>query len=182
MNSEKFLPIGTVCSIKGNDALVMITGYFSMEYHNQIKIYDYRGTSYPIGNLDNSSFSFNHNDISDIKYLGFKNESFNALNTQLLTQSVTSIEIKEDSLFKNIEFDENGVVTFAELKNEFKQKDIVSLNNDESYVKNPFVSTIEISKNEEDDDDTENWPIFSDIQFDENGVVISASLIKKDKE
>lgn len=182
MNSEKYLPIGSVCSIRGNENLVMITGYFSMEYHKQIKVYDYRGTSYPIGNLGNSSFSFNHSDITEIKFLGYQNENFQSLNRQLLKQSVSSIEINEDNLFKNIEFDENGVVTFAELNNKATKKEVISLKEEKMPVENPFVSTIEVSKKEEFDDNTENWPIFSDIKFDENGVVISASLVENNRE
>ena len=48
---DKYLPIGTVCTLKGNNKKVMVIGFFSVEYNGNIKMYDYQGCSYPEGIL-----------------------------------------------------------------------------------------------------------------------------------
>ena len=66
--NNKYLPIGTIVKLKSIDRLIMIIGYYSMEYQNSVKIFDYVGCSYPEGMLiKNNSYSFNHSDIEKMK-------------------------------------------------------------------------------------------------------------------
>ena len=48
---EKYLPIGTVCTVKNNLKKYMIVGYYSIEYLKNMKIYDYIAYPYPEGLL-----------------------------------------------------------------------------------------------------------------------------------
>lgn len=176
MKEDKYLPIGTICSIQGNNSLVMINGYLSLKYYDKVKLFDYQGVSYPQGGLKNEYISFNHDEIVDIKYLGYKNDEYFSLTHQLNSQTVKEIFNSKDSLFENIQFDENGVVEFATMKNYNNKHDSISLKEENTNIINPFVTDINQRK-EKNIEDAKDWPIFKDIQFDENGVVISASYI-----
>ena len=173
---EKFLPIGTVCTIKGNNQKVMITGYLSMEYSEKIKLCDYSGCNYPEGlTVLNRLCSFNHQDIISIESLGYKSDEYNRFNRTLLSQQVDKIEANTESLLSNIKFDENGVITFAN-----PSKEEVELEHETESVNNPFITPIQVE--ELPKEDTSTWPIFEKLEFDENGVVIGEKLAKKDKE
>ena len=57
---EKYLPIGSIVTVKDINKKLMIIGYYSLEYKNSVKLYDYVGCSYPEGMLlKNNTFSFN---------------------------------------------------------------------------------------------------------------------------
>ena len=178
MNSNsKYLPIGTVCSIKDTNKLVMIVGYFSTVYNGNVKMYDYLGLSYPEGMLLSNKISFNHSDITKILYNGYEDKSYINLNNILNNQVSSSGEnyIKSD-LFKNIKFDSNGVVIYDSLENDSTPDNntLSTKNNNEmkDSINNPFFEKYEEKKL--NDDNQKEWPIFKNIQFDENGVVISA--------
>ncbi len=166
--SSKFLPIGTICTIKGNNKKVMITGYFSVEYTDKIKMFDYSGCSYPVGLMKhNQNCSFNHDDILSVEYKGYITEEFKNLNKHLLEQTSNNLNIKIDSLFENIEFDKNGVVTFAS-----ETKNTQKVDNSSDNINNPFLIAESDRKYEQKVEDADKWPIFSKLEFDENGVVI----------
>ena len=172
---EKFLPIGTVCTIKGNNQKVMITGYLSIEYSEKIKLCDYSGCNYPEGLMvRNSLCSFNHQDIISIDHLGYESDEYSRFNKTLLSQQVDNVKLNTDSLFSNMEFDENGVVTFAsEQKVEEPKHEVESVNN-------PFITSIHVEESPKED--TSSWPIFEKLESDENGVVIGEKITKKNKE
>ena len=71
---EKFLPIGTICTLKNKNKKIIIVGYFSIKYNGDAVIYDYSGLDYPAGLLSNSFYHFNHSDINSIDYLGYESE------------------------------------------------------------------------------------------------------------
>ncbi len=88
MNIDKYLPIGTVCTIKNHQKKVMIVGVFSVEYNGTVKMYDYRGCDYPEGLLlSNKMLSFNHSDIENIVYMGYKDEFYETFNHNI-TKSI----------------------------------------------------------------------------------------------
>ena len=42
---SKYLPLGSIVKLKNSDKKLMIIGYYSLEYNNSVKIYDYEGDS-----------------------------------------------------------------------------------------------------------------------------------------
>ena len=178
---EKYLPIGTVCTLKGKNKKTMIVGFFSIEYNGNVTMYDYCGYDYPEGLLLNRKYSFNHNDIEKIDYLGFKNEEYEILNKNMLKQNaektLTLNNLKTQEILKNIKFDENGVVVFEQLDvephdNQLKSVEKSQLNN-ETLERESFIQTKkeEPSNVIESSNNSRNWNIFKSIKFDENGVV-----------
>jgi hypothetical protein len=181
---DKFLPIGTVCTISGNNKKVMITGFFAIEYNGNVKMYDYSGCDYPEGLLiPNKTVSFNHTDIQSIQYLGYISDEYDKFNS-ILNRQVNDGE-KEyitTDILSNIQFDANGVVIYDPVVKKDNQSDNMStfkevnmVNIMQSDVSNPFVPAYvaeEINNNQQTD--TNDWSIFKDIRFDENGTVISA--------
>ncbi len=79
-NLEKFLPIGTICDLKGAKKKVMIIGYLgtSPTINNNVK--DYIGCIFPEGIISSDkSLLFNHEDIERVYYIGFKDDECNLL-------------------------------------------------------------------------------------------------------
>lgn len=72
---EKFLPLGTVVMIANAKKPLMIIGFCTSLKDNNSVLYDYNGCVYPEGVLDSSvNFLFNHNQIVEILYMGYKSE------------------------------------------------------------------------------------------------------------
>ena len=125
---QKYLPIGSVCTLKGKNKKVMITGYYSVSFSGNLKINDYMGCAYPEGMLlPEFVCSFNHTDIESVDFLGFKNEEqeiFKGLLNRLTgntDENATSELHKENDIFltsnssySKLLFDENGVVMIAD--------------------------------------------------------------------
>ena len=180
-NDSKYLPIGSICNINNYNKPIMIIGYYSVAYNGSVKMYDYQGCEYPEGMLlYNKQISFNHNDIVNVIFKGYENDNYVNFNNLLNKQNVDAENKNESkSLFNNIKFDENGVVIYdgtvdpeiEEHENKF------SLNADKKEeiddgINNPFYEKYE-EKNIANDSN-KDWPIFKKIEFDENGIVISA--------
>ena len=129
--NKRHLPIGSVVKLKNNNKIVMITGYYSVEYANDLEIYDYSGCAYPEGVMIKSSYcSFNQKDIKEVLFEGYKTEEYTKLTNDLNdidneiinsdTQYIESKNIeldkidnnskKEDFVLPHYEFDENGVI------------------------------------------------------------------------
>lgn len=84
---EKYLPIGTVVSIAGNEKNIVIVGYGAYDYNKTIKtteIYDYCGYPYPEGFCgDEYTIVFNHDAISEIKYKGYTPDTYEQVNKEI---------------------------------------------------------------------------------------------------
>lgn len=95
--NEKFLPIGTVCMLKGGEKRIMITGFCTVSDTDK-KMYDYSGCVYPEGVLSSKSmFLFNHNQIDKIYYMGYVDEEEKKFKATLNT-IVKKIESGEISI------------------------------------------------------------------------------------
>lgn len=155
---NKYLPIGSVCTLKGRKEKVMVIGLYSILLDNQIKVYDYKGCAFPKGlTLSNQLFSFNQEDIEKVEYRGYDNEEHKELLSLLADKlSKDEVDTVQSSAgfpqFSNFVFDENGYVIKA----------------DSSSTSNPFMNQVPIEEKEE------SSSIFRDIKFDENGTVIAA--------
>ena len=204
---NKYLPIGSVCTLKGKSRKVMITGYYSVKFNGNLKINDYKGCVYPEGLLiSDQTISFNHTDIENIDFIGFKNEEqekFMKLFDRLTGNISDEDKAKEfhennemfltsNSTYSKLLFDENGVVMIAESVPEqsklqskgvfsnikFDENGTVISVEDNVNVKNPFY--IEYKPNNEPEKKYNSLNIFNNIEFDENGTVVSVDENKKD--
>lgn len=204
---QKYLPIGSVCTLKGKNKKVMITGYYSVEFNGNLKINDYMGCAYPEGMLlPELSCTFNHTDIEKIDFIGFKNEEqetfkglLNRLTGNTDVESAAEFHKENDmfltsnSTYSKLLFDENGVVMIAdpvvEQPQEIKTADwknikfdengyVISTGNDED-INNPFHK--EYTQTETKEETNTEWKIFNEIKFDENGTVVSTDTDIADK-
>lgn len=197
----KYLPIGSICTLKGKNKKVMITGYYSVEFNGNLKIKDYMGCAYPEGMLlPEQVITFNHSDIEKIDFVGFKNEeqeTFKKLlnrltgNTKSDEEKAAEFHKKNDmfltsnSTYSKLLFDENGVVMIADPVEEPKPQKSNTLNNikfdekgyvismgEDEEVSNPFHK--EYSDVNPVQKKNSDWNIFNKIEFDKNGTVVSA--------
>lgn len=125
----RYLPIGSVIRLKNNDKMIMITGYYSVEYARDLEIYDYSGCAYPEGVMIKSSYcSFNQSDIKEVLFEGYKTDEYktltnglNEIDEEIMTggepQEIVLDELdsdkekeKKDKSFKHYTFDENGIL------------------------------------------------------------------------
>ena len=200
---KKYLPIGTVCSLKGKNKKTMIIGYYSVKFNGNLKINDYYGCSYPEGLLiPDQILSFNHTDIEKIEFVGYVDENqrkfmdiFNSVTGNISEEEkAAKFHKKEDMILTSNEsyskllFDENGVVMIAEKKENSSNENIekykfdengtvIAINNNEK-VNNPFVQDYSSSSNKKAKKKTN---IFSNIKFDENGTVVEDNSVDNKK-
>ena len=168
---EKFLPIGTVCSLLSKNKKIMITGFLGITYNGNVKMYDYIGCEYPEGLLlQNKTYMFNHEDIQKIEHMGLESQEHITLKNNLLKNNVSEDKIEPNGVFNNFKFDENGVVIFdgtvtntAEVFEE--KKDVV----------NPFNQIYMKPITPKDSNNT----IFNRFKFDKNGVVIADNTVSE---
>ena len=199
---QKYLPIGSVCTVKGKTKKMMITGYYSVSFNGNLKIKDYVGCAYPEGLLlPEATSSFNHDEISSVDFIGYKNEeqrTFEKLLDRLTNNEKTEEEkaadfhkdnemfLTSNSTYSKLLFDENGVVMIAEpvIKESKEKKEsswknikfdengyVISVDN-ETETDNPFARNYD--KEIKKEEETKNWSIFKNLEFDENGTVIAA--------
>ena len=198
---DKYLPIGTVCTLKGNNKKIMIVGFFSIEYNGNIKMYDYQGCPYPEGLLLKSGLvSFNHDDVEKIDFLGYKDLLHDNFN-KILLKNTSKLDINDakKTTIANFQFDENGVVIFdgtvsqdmgdlqltavernIEIDNPFNRRyepEIRQINKNQNKILSPYVfdeNGIIIAENPVNEENTETKSDNnSTYVFDENGVVVS---------
>ena len=83
VNVNKFLPIGTVCLLKGAKRYVMIIGYLPITLDKKRKMFDYSGCAYPYGVMTtNRNMVFNSEQIEKVIAMGYTNvEAEEFLNT-----------------------------------------------------------------------------------------------------
>lgn len=76
MNIEqKYLPIGTVCVLKGASKKLMITGFCIKSSEEDEKIYDYLGCLYPEGVISSeTNLLFDHEQIENVFYMGYSDD------------------------------------------------------------------------------------------------------------
>ncbi|WP_206911697.1 hypothetical protein IGL98_002399 [Enterococcus sp. DIV0840] len=80
----KFLPLGSVVKLKKGTQLLMLTSRFPL-YNNEgnIGYFEYLACLYPEGVKDQESFFFNHEDIEEVLFEGFKSEQEEAFQKKI---------------------------------------------------------------------------------------------------
>ena len=174
----------------------MIIGYYSVEFNGNLRIRDYQGCVYPEGLLlPDQVCTFNHTDIEKVDFLGYKDDEQYKFQRLLdrLTGNTNDVEnaktfheendmvLTSSKSYSKLLFDENGVVVLAEpvlespksnVDIKFDKDGYVISNETDSDINNPFYK--EYTTTEPKIEDSDNWNIFNKVEFDENGVVISA--------
>ncbi len=79
---EKYLPVGTVVLLKDGKQYMAITGYKVRD--DMYNVYDYCGCIFPVGYTTPSHGVFNHNQIQEVAFEGYRDESFEELNKKLI--------------------------------------------------------------------------------------------------
>lgn len=101
--NDKYLPIGTVCILKGGTKRIMITGYCTISNEKPDNIFDYNGCPYPEGvvNLE-KILLFNHDQIDKVYNLGYFDDDMYLYQTKLkeLISKYESGELKKDDIGK----------------------------------------------------------------------------------
>lgn len=73
---DRFLPIGTIVTLKGGTKNVMITSYliFSKGKSSEKKLFDYGGCPFPEGIIESDyAVGFDHDKIEKIVHMGLEN-------------------------------------------------------------------------------------------------------------
>lgn len=82
---EKYLPVGSVCLLKGASKKLMISGFCAVDSEEPDKIYDYSGCMYPEGFLKSDQTAlFNHDQIEKVYHIGYVDEEEVAFKKDLL--------------------------------------------------------------------------------------------------
>lgn len=181
---DKFLPIGSVVKLKNSEDKIMIVGYSAVEYHDGMEIYDYMGCSYPMGLLlNNKMCSFNHDDILECIFTGYKDEEYQVFNEKLnrdeiiddeLTEALDDVApveeepIKEEVVSENFFDNSDSVPYLFDDVDEVDTMDI-PISDEESPVGEDLDADI-VSVDAEDSTGEFKMPHY---RFDENGIIIS---------
>lgn len=160
---NKYLPIGSVVKLKNSDNLIMITGYYSVEYESGIIIYEYSGCSYPEGLMvKHKCISFNHEDIENVVFKGYVNDDYLKVNSDL-------ISIDED--IENTDYVEEKFEDANNTNDNYNEEDIDSL------VGVEFDNLDEVI-NEKAEQEIEVQEINTELphyDFDESGIILNAN-------
>lgn len=106
MNTEKFLPIGTVCILKNAKKRVMITGFAAKGKETGDKMFDYMGCLYPEGVLSSDkNLLFDHDQIDKIFYMGYVDDEQKQLMIKLKSM-LSGVEVNANSVVNNAPFNE----------------------------------------------------------------------------
>ena len=198
---EEILPIGTICELAENKK-VMITGYKRKVFSDGLlQEKDYETIEYPYGTLSNIRRGINKDEIKKVIYRGYSDyeftrfeQQYNGEAPQVATAAApvpvaNPFSIKEETaksaaeeetwpIFKNIEFDENGIVTSAEQNEAPQEPDLSNIMPKYEFDENGVITGIEEQKEETPKYEAE--PV-SKYKFDENGVIIGTSETKTEE-
>ena len=95
---ERFLPIGTIVTLKGSDRKLMITEHLVFAQNDKdTKIYDYGSCPFPTGVKKDMSIGFNHDSIENVVYMGYEDEDQKKMSDFLLENEE---KIKQEILNK----------------------------------------------------------------------------------
>ena len=85
MNTNKYLPLGTVVLLKGGKKRLMITGFCVTAQDADGKMFDYSGCLYPEGMISSDkNCLFNHEQIEKIYFMGYSDEEDKQFKTKLM--------------------------------------------------------------------------------------------------
>lgn len=81
---EKYLPLGSVCLLKGGQRYIVVIGYLGVGNEDMNTIYDYMGAVYPLGVISTDvTFMFNHDQIEKVVFKGYEDDERKEFNQKL---------------------------------------------------------------------------------------------------
>ena len=94
---KEILPLGSVVLLNGGTKKVMIIGYCMKTPENPNKMYDYCGCVFPEGVLRSDvTCVFDHEQIKEICFSGFKNEEANKFIDSVITLTEQEDNIQQE--------------------------------------------------------------------------------------
>ncbi len=171
---DKYLPIGTVVTLKNQIRKIMIIGYYSPKYEGKIVIYDYVGCSYPEGLLSKDYIiSFNHEDIINLDFVGFKCDEYKELNNNLCNNLDIENNQKEVNQLLDNNKDEDVVDIFADVEPLVQNtEEIVPIELDELSEPENHDEENNSNENNHHEEKMNDFHI-PHYHFDANGIIIS---------
>jgi hypothetical protein len=95
MESPEFLPLGSVCSVKGNTKkLMVIARGLALQQDDGVRYFDYGACLYPEGLIGDQLAYFNHDAIQRVVAEGYADED-DALHLEALAESLSHVEMKK---------------------------------------------------------------------------------------
>ena len=100
MKYSKYLPVGSIVTLKDGESKIMITGFCFIPKEIPRQMYDYSGCVYPNGFMEsNKILVFNHNQIEKVHFVGLMNDKEEIKFKQKLNDYIaTVIKLKEIDL------------------------------------------------------------------------------------
>lgn len=93
MEAPDFLPLGSVCRVKGSDKRLMIIARgLALLQEGQEYYYDYGSCLYPEGMMRDEAVYFNHETIEEVYWEGFDDKE-NKVFCQLIKTSLEQLDI-----------------------------------------------------------------------------------------
>ena len=99
--NEKYLPLGTVCLLKGGERYIVVMGYLGVDNIESNDIYDYIGVAWPVGIISSDvNFMFNHDQIEKVIFRGYEDDESELFNNTIKALPKEEIlkQMKENSL------------------------------------------------------------------------------------
>jgi hypothetical protein len=115
---EKYLPLGSICLLKGGKRYIVVIGYLGMGSEEKNTVYDYIGAVYPLGVITSDiSFMFDHDQIEKVIFKGFEDEEGKEFNEKLNSLSKDDVlaqlqkTVEAQSPIKETTFTSNPTVS-----------------------------------------------------------------------
>lgn len=136
---EKYLPVGSVCMLKGGQKAVMVVGYGIQPKENPNVVYDYLGALYPEGIVTmDQNMVFNHENIDRVLFKGYETEEQKSFNKQII--GIIG-QMKNGSVANNNT--EASIPTIQNNNQDFNEQKIIPVDNNILSNEKTQSSTIE---------------------------------------
>ena len=112
-NKNKYLPVGSVCRLKGGIKNIMVIGFCPISIENGKKMYDYCGCLYPEGMVSSDlNLLFDHSQIEEILFTGYSNDEEVQFKIKLNEiVNTKQEEISSNLTEKEVTIDNSNVIT-----------------------------------------------------------------------
>lgn len=137
---EKYLPVGTVCMLKGGKKAVMIVGYGIQPKEEPNVIYDYLGALYPEGIVTmEQNMVFNHENIESILFKGYESDeqkSFNQKIVEVISQmkSGNTASTNNVNSASNNDFNSQNIIPVDGMQSNSNQSSVETLGSNEDVI------------------------------------------------
>jgi hypothetical protein len=95
MESPDFVPLGTICVVKGNTKkLMVIARGLALQHEGKMQYYDYGACLYPEGLMGDQVIYFNHDAIQKTVHEGYADED-NELLLENLKENLKTVTLEK---------------------------------------------------------------------------------------